>query len=369
MSKLIDLTGQRFGILTVLSKDEPYTKPSGQKATMWKCICDCGNIVSIRSEYLRNGSVTSCGCIEEQQKNIIGQRFGRLVVVKEDVDKPKSVICKCDCGELTSVCRHNLLSGQTKSCGCLQKEARYAKVNDLTGQKFGRLTVLKRVENQGRAVRYLCRCECGNEKIFYATNLKRGLSISCGCFRRDKLSQLYFEDLTGQTFGRLTIESLNSYDEKNNSYFWNCICECGTKTIVSSNHLKNGHTQSCGCMISAGEEKIAKILSDNHIIFKKGLSHGLVLPTGGSAKYDFSIFDEDSKLQYLIEYDGWQHYIKSDSKWDNDGRFEIRQSSDKLKNEWCIDNNIFLIRIPYTHFNDICLNDLQLGTTQFLINK
>lgn len=68
MSNLIDLTGQRFGNLTVLSKDESYIKPSGQKVTMWKCICSCGKIISVRSEYLRNCSTTSCGCIEQQQK-------------------------------------------------------------------------------------------------------------------------------------------------------------------------------------------------------------------------------------------------------------------------------------------------------------
>lgn len=145
------------------------------------------------------------------------------------------------------------------------------------------------------------------------------------------------------------------------------MCECGAKTIVAGNHLKNGHTQSCGCIISAGEEKISKILSDNNIMFEKGLSHGLILPTGGSAKYDFSIFNENHELQYSIEYDGWQHYIQSDSKWDRDGKFEIRQNSDKLKDQWCIDHNIPLIRIPYTHFSQICLDDLRLETTQFLI--
>lgn len=367
MSKLIDLTGQRFGGLLVLSKDDPYIKPSGQQATMWKCLCDCGNTISIRSEYLRNGSAQSCGCIEEKQRNIAGQRFGRLIAIKEDYNKPNFWICQCDCGNTITVSRSNLMSGKTRSCGCLQKEVGYAKLDDLTGQKFGMLTVVRRAENNGKQVRYLCKCDCGNEKVFYSTNLKRGLSTSCGCFRREKLSQLYFQDLTGKTFGRLTVESINYYDEKTNHYFWNCICECGTRTIVWGNHLKNGHTQSCGCIISSGEEKIANILSENNIKFKKNLSHGLKLPTGGFAKYDFSIFGSNDDLQYVIEYDGWQHYIQSDSKWDKDGKFEIRQNSDKLKNQWCLDHDIPLIRIPYTHFLEISIDDLLLETTQFLV--
>lgn len=50
MSKLIDLTEQRFGNLIVLEKDESYIKPSGQKATMWKCMCGCGNTISVMTD-------------------------------------------------------------------------------------------------------------------------------------------------------------------------------------------------------------------------------------------------------------------------------------------------------------------------------
>ena len=184
MSKIIDLVGQRFGNLTVLLKDESYVKPSGQKITMWKCMCDCGNTISIRSEYLRNGSKTSCGCVEKQQRNIIGQRFGRLVVIEEDTNKSNSLICQCDCGEVTSVNRSNLTLGKTRSCGCLQKESRYAKIDDLTGQKFGMLTVIQRVENKGKDVRYLCRCDCGNEIEVIGQHLKNGNTKSCGCYRK-----------------------------------------------------------------------------------------------------------------------------------------------------------------------------------------
>lgn len=368
MSKLIDLTEQRFGNLIVLEKDESYIKSSGQKATMWKCMCGCGNTISVKSEYLRNNSTTSCGCLKKQQKNLIGQRFGRLIVIKEDTNKSNSWICQCDCGTTISIRRSDLISENTKSCGCLRKELGAARINDLTGQKFGMLTVINRVVNKGKQVRYLCRCDCGNEKIFYSTNLTRGLSTSCGCFRKENLSQLYFQDLTGLQFGRLTVKGLNSYDAASRTYYWDCICECGTQTVTMGNHLKDGHTQSCGCLISAGEEKISKILSENNIIFKKNLSHDLILPTGGHAKYDFYIFDNNQKLQYLIEYDGWQHYFyREDSKWDNDGKFKIRQNSDKLKNQWCIDNHIPLIRIPYTHYSKICIDDLRLETTQFLI--
>ena len=119
--------------------------------------------------------------------------------------------------------------------------------NDLTGQKFGRLTVLHRIENKGKAVRYLCKCDCGNEKIFYASNLLKGLSTSCGCFRKEKLKETKLIDLVGQRFGRLTVIELDHKNEKTRQYYWKCLCDCGNECVVYSGHLKDGHTSSCGC--------------------------------------------------------------------------------------------------------------------------
>lgn len=418
MSQIINLIGHRFGNLTVLSKDEPYTKPSGQKVTMWKCVCDCGNIISVRSSYLRNGSTTSCGCVEEQHRNITGQRFGRLIVIKEDTNKPDSLICKCDCGQTISVNRSNLTLGKTRSCGCLQKESRYAKIDDLTGQRFGMLTVIKRVENQGKSVRYLCRCDCGNEKIFYSSNLKRGLSTSCGCFRKEKSKERQFIDLTGQTFNKLTVLNFDHQNKKTKQYYWKCICECGNICIVYGGHLKNGHTtscgcynkeriietkfidlsgqkfgkltviektgvkyfpsgtsdsiwlckcecgnykhilgaslrngtSSCGCIVSMGEELISSILKDNNISFKQQYSFpDLKSNKNWKLYFDFGILEND-ELKCLIEYQGRQHFNYDENWKQTKEDFEDGQKRDKLKREYCKNNNIPLIEIPYWDF-------------------
>lgn len=58
MSKLIDLSGERIGSLIVLRKSSE--KRNGQ--TMWDCLCDCGNLITVRSQSLRNGDTASCGC-------------------------------------------------------------------------------------------------------------------------------------------------------------------------------------------------------------------------------------------------------------------------------------------------------------------
>lgn len=122
-----------------------------------------------------------------------------------------------------------------------------SKTIDLTGRRFGRLAVIQRVDNKGKHVRYLCRCDCGVEKIFYSTNLIRGLSTSCGCLRKEKSKERQFIDLTNQKFGYLTVSGVDHYNIKTQQYYWKCVCDCGEQCVVYGGHLKNGHTYSCGC--------------------------------------------------------------------------------------------------------------------------
>jgi hypothetical protein len=60
---------------------------------------------------------------------------------------------------------------------------------DLTGKRFGRLTVIAKTENIGRKVAWLCRCDCGINKVILSTNLIDGKTTSCGCFRNDRTSE------------------------------------------------------------------------------------------------------------------------------------------------------------------------------------
>lgn len=62
----IDLTGQRFGRLTVIEESEPHIYSNGKKRAVWKCICDCGNISHVESTSLRTGHTSSCGCISKE---------------------------------------------------------------------------------------------------------------------------------------------------------------------------------------------------------------------------------------------------------------------------------------------------------------
>lgn len=112
---ITDISGQRFGKLIAL---EP-TGESKHGSALWRCICDCGNerIAMLRS--LKTRDATSCGCARSRLLDLTGKRFGKLTVVKRDSSKKTTTwLCRCDCGNETFVRRDHLLNGNTRSCGC-----------------------------------------------------------------------------------------------------------------------------------------------------------------------------------------------------------------------------------------------------------
>ena len=112
------------------------------------------------------------------------------------------------------------------------------KMQDLTGQKFGRLEVLNYIEK----TYWECKCDCGNIKNVRAWHLTSGSTVSCGCKRKE------FEDLTDKVFSRLTVLCYSHLD--GTEHFWNCKCDCGKEVVVGGNWLRSKNTQSCGCLQS-----------------------------------------------------------------------------------------------------------------------
>lgn len=121
-------------------------------------------------------------------ENLTGKRFGRLTVVRR-VEDPRGNywLCRCKCGGVKHVTRSDALkSGMIKSCGCLLIEAGRATAHSLVGKRFNRLKVIKRVANKGKGAAWLCRCKCGNELVVTTGELNRGKTQSCGCLNRDQ---------------------------------------------------------------------------------------------------------------------------------------------------------------------------------------
>lgn len=119
---------------------------------------------------------------------------------------------------------------------------------DLTGMKFGRLTVIERTENRGKEVMWLCKCDCGNECIVRARNLVNKITKSCGCLQKDSAKSLNYVNLVGKQFGRLIVIEPSGSDKHGNS-LWKCKCDCGNISITTSHNLLSGQTKSCGCFM------------------------------------------------------------------------------------------------------------------------
>lgn len=77
---LIDLTGQRFGRLTVLERAGSYQYPFGGSVAVWRCRCDCGEVVDIIGKNLKAGATRSCGCL---RRDMIRERAARKRLIKQ----------------------------------------------------------------------------------------------------------------------------------------------------------------------------------------------------------------------------------------------------------------------------------------------
>jgi len=122
---------------------------------------------------------------------------------------------------------------------------------DLTGRKFGRLTVIEfSHRNKYRHSMWNCRCDCGKETIVSSPNLRRGTSQSCGCLRSENISKIKTKDLINKRFGRLVVLRRSKYNPSTSHQVnWLCRCDCGNFTVVSSGCLQAvPSTQSCGCL-------------------------------------------------------------------------------------------------------------------------
>jgi hypothetical protein len=119
---------------------------------------------------------------------------------------------------------------------------RSSRFMDITGQVFGRWTVLS-LDSTDRGSRWLCQCECGTRRVLEGRKLREGHSRSCGCLA----SELRKLQLAGQEFGRLV--AIESVGQRRGSELWRCACECGNETHVTATHLVHGRIRSCGCLL------------------------------------------------------------------------------------------------------------------------
>ena len=108
---------------------------------------------------------------------------------------------------------------------------------DLTNKRYTKLTAIRVHHSNGLQVFWECRCDCGATRLIATGELTSGRRKSCGCLKN--------KDLTGRRFGKLIVETL--VGRKRGQRIWQCECDCGKKTTLSTAVLLSHHTTSCGC--------------------------------------------------------------------------------------------------------------------------
>lgn len=124
-----------------------------------------------------------------------GTRYGRYTVLAVvSAGRKARVLCHCDCGTEKAVRLDGLKTGKVMSCGCLNAERRKAEkpsrqsdFSDVLHKRFGRLLATGIQKDPGKPAKIVCRCDCGAQVVTMATRLRKGDTVSCGCFHRERL--------------------------------------------------------------------------------------------------------------------------------------------------------------------------------------
>ena len=244
-----DLTGKKFNYLTVIRRatEEEYPRGAGRHAK-WLCRCDCGNIRFVDSGDLKNGNAKSCGCKNREKARELAKELGKK------------------------------------------------KFKNLTGQKFGKLTVLKQGPYYNRQIQWWCKCECGAITLVRTGYLISGHTTSCGCNRQ-----------------------------------WG-----------------EGRT-------SKGEETIIKILKENKIKFEREKTFPDMKINGNNLRLDFYLPEQNIGL----EFNGIAHYEQNKFFHKTRQDFLKRQEYDRYKIGYCLAHNITLYCIPYWELDNLKnINDI-----------
>lgn len=316
---LIDLTERRFGRWVVVSRDD---NRHGQAC--WKCVCDCGNEKSVVGHTLRNGKSLSCGCLRGEQLasrlrlRLNGQRFGLWVVLGEADDGRSEAsrwLCRCDCGTERIVLGTNLSKGTSASCGCEHADRQArSRAEALIGQRFGRL-VVDRARVTGARDQWICVCDCGEAATVSGHNLLAGKTRSCGCLTRNRL------DRTGQRYGKLVALQQGPPEPRRGAKTWVCQCDCGRLTTVTGDNLGGGSTRSCGCA-TRGE-----ILDERHCLYRLYDDLGDLLYIGIAVNPARRFIEHQSRSAW------WLEVARRELEWHPDRRSVEAAETLAIRNE------------------------------------
>ena len=305
----VDLTGQKFGEWSVIEYAGNH---------FWKCECSCGVIKNIQSYSLKTGGSKSCGHNPRSSKleDLTGKQFGEWTPLQYAGDSKWK--CRCSCGEIKVVAAYDLKKGKSRNCGHNRKKP----YRDLTGQRFGEMTVIKYLYKN----RYLCKCSCGTEREVMGTNLLSGSTVSCGCkhmspyteeFMRSVISR-YIEENNEKPFIADISRELNI-----THYYANqLINKYNLKGLVNTSFGSKYEKEIYDVIIEADSN--IEVLTRNRSVLAENKELDLYIPS----------------KRLAIEFNGdyWHSYEKKGSKYHQQKTLECAKAGIQLihifEHEW-----------------------------------
>ena len=283
--------------------------------------------------------------------NLLNQHFGKLTVIEETIERRnKSVVwkCKCECGNIVYYSTKELRSDgiiQCPQCGC-SRQPQTNLIKKKKKKKYNHLTVLDKSDKRsGGKILYKCECDCYNHTITYVsrTDLQNGHIKSCGCIKQ----KYKINDIINNR-QIINIDTMQS----NSRFYYKCKCLlCGREYDSLAQTLEK--TFSCGCQKSIGEYNIIQVLNKNNIKFKKefcfpnsNFKFDFALLDKNNNIIKLIEFDGEQHYENNVKNSGWNTYEK----------YEYTLQNDLKKNKLAKEKQIPLIRIPYWERNNISLD-------------
>lgn len=225
---------------------------------------------------------------------------------------------------------------------------------DLTGNIYGELTVVEMLYNYNNKRRTYCKCVTmnGDSVTVRADALQSGAThCAKGAGKTGKPM-----DVRGKRFGLLVAMQPTEKRSSNGAVIWECICDCGNTTYVPLGQLTRSHTLSCGCRHkSKWEMFIDNLLTDFNVefVFQKRFPDCMNQKGSDMLPFDFYLPD----YNIVIEYDG-EHHFQPIKGWGGEEKFNTTKQNDCIKTNYCRENNIILLRIPYTKTKNEIKNEI-----------
>lgn len=248
----------------------------------------------------------------------------------------------------------------------LTDEYKYEKIKEYINNTEGYKLLTKEKDYKSSKTKLTIQHDCGN--IFYCRG-HHFLKSNSRCpkcnkdkyFPKRKTLEMFKQEVFDLVKDEYTVISKN-YESTNKKI--KLLHKCGYVYEVSPKHFLYSGSRCPKCRnMSKGENKIQEKLNELNIIYKKEFSFKELWNKNHTSilEFDFALF-KNNKLVCLIEYDGIQHFIPTfplnGSLIEKQEAFIKIQENDKIKNDFCKNNNILLFRISYKNDINLSLNNI-----------